>query len=123
MAKIRWFFKQHEYMIFSIAVLLLVAIWVIDFHVENADVLKPQSLMKIAMGVVAVSIMGGCAWAWMDVVPYYKRKINPDVKQENFETKKLTQWQQTLLVLAERFLAFLWYALFFAAGIKAMEIF
>lgn len=121
--KCKWVKLHHEYTIFFVAIFVLAIIWLTKGKMDS-DVISPESMMKIAMGVVATSILGGASWVWLNVVPQFKKNIDPDTKDyyEGLD-KELTKWQKVLLKYMERFLSFLWYALFFLGGISAVRLF
>jgi hypothetical protein len=121
--KFKWFLGHHEYTVFLIAFITMFLAWIYDLFFPNAGVIPVGGLSKIPFAIIMVSIGGGCSWIWMNILPKWKKEIDPDTPDEKFYFEKLSEWQKILYSILRKLIGFLFYALFFLGFILAARQF
>lgn len=115
MKKIKWFFEHHEYWIFGVAIILFVALALGNF-LFGWETFKLTDVQKLCWGIITVSVIGTVTWVWMQFFPY-RDHIDPE-HANGFENEfELTSWQKVQVKMFKVFIAFLFFALLFWAGI------
>jgi hypothetical protein len=121
--KNKWFTGHHEYTVFLIAIVAMFLAWIYDLFFPQAGVIPPGGISKIPFAIIMVSIGGGCSWIWMNILPKWKKEIDPDTEEEKFDLELISEWQKILYSLFRKVIAFLFYALFFLGFILAARQF